>query len=1090
MSQSGLSWRRPDEDLTLTPETIRQAVFGWNELRKFSSVFPQTVGDAEAWCKIVPTILDMLGKAIHGREKLPESLWNRELGFSREVQRLAAVLARSSPGLISLLNAVSWIFVFAPEKVFEILKGMEMRQEEIVNILNNWPGPQGIDLAILLIQMEILDGSKRWEPFFRVLGTKNARFVPVGCSGYCDRWKKVLHAIAQRTRIPKRFDAPQKPFTMEAPKRPVDDWADSLFAFVKQIAAYPTNRRREVVEIFFDCIPADLFDRWRLWWNEAQPVFESAENLMSRVLKGIREDNVKRSEQAQKIAEHLNQVRQQAPPALLPSFKYRSVSLGEMLTIFAEWDESPWKSHRKSLKSLLESVEKERGTLLARLKSLLMFHGNYLHFREEIESGLPNVSTILDKMKSWNVTAECLPKLLNMNWGIYCSAKQDELHDIEKVIRYWYVDSKQECDFADAVRICRTSDNPAKRERFLKAFADPGHRNMYYGDQVIEMAARLAENDTEFGILLKHLEDIDCEKSGFHEGDLENLDELSKCLRETPWNRCFVDTLLHGESQRILDLAEQVAFLREHRVDFDVPEFGKHPSPSWIECYPNIFENTLRQLDSLTANGEKLVRKQFESLRFDPEEIRKEIEFLQKRLDSFPDLPARPRIEKRIENLLPRLERKSPPQLSEARLKHLDAKLCERVRRFFFDRLRQTVQPCFEQAVCRELEIDSYPDTWREPLHRKIVLGILGLDTPKVKPLAVKLLRSLCGAVEWDFRNESANRLFLQKLHEQGIDTVPWTEPSEAERHISPKNETLFIALEKDPLEILKMGAPFKTCLSPWDFNFFSAVANALDVNKNVLYAKDIQGNIRARCLIALTDSGEILAFRPYAHDPDLKFKELVADFLKRLADRMHTVVVDDGRVSELISPEWYDDGSISIGDCFSFLAENTPFRKKLETIAPSELLAALEKELFPVPLRSSILSPFLRIPVMEQRPELLLPLLPFVSRALSFDEQVKLVKLVHRAGAQQEAKILLQKYLLGELKYFFGSWCSKWEETISELSKLFPLTLLGHVRHLAPHGPRNISEEQQESRTRVMASIYESLGRKRKAKRLISLRR
>ncbi len=1082
-----LCWRRPDEDLTLTKETVRQAAFGWNELKKFSQAFPQAVDRAEAWCNAVPPTLEMLGRAIHSQQKLPDSLWNRDMGFSREAKRLAAALGRSSPGLVPLLDAVSWIFAFEPEAVSSILEGMERHQEEIVNILNNWSGPRGIDLGILLVQMEILDGSERWGPFFRMLGTENAKSVPVECVGYCDQWEKILRAIAQKTRIPKRFDAPQKPFTMEPPQRPVADWADPLFGFVQRIANIPAPGRREILEIFFDCLSADLFERWRLWWSEAHSVFESAGNLLNRVRDGIREDNVKRSEQAVRIAELLKQAGRQAPPSLPPSFKYRSVSLDEILAVFAEWGESPWKSHRKSLKSLLRSVEKERGALLTRLKSLLVFRRNYFYYQNEIENGSLNVSSILGEMKTWNVPAECLPKLLDLDWSVYCFMKMNELRAVGQAVRNWLVENKQNEDFEDVVEICRTSENPAKQERFLKAFAAPEHRNKYYGSRVIGMATRLAESDTEFGILLKHLDEIECEKSGFLDGDLTRIDELSKRLRDTPWNHCFVETLLERGSLRILDLADQVAFLRKREVDFKLPDFETSFSSPWIERYPDILKGILRQLDTLTANGEKTARKRLEPFVFESEEIRKEIVFLRQRLDGSPDHPARSRIEKRIANLSRRVEREEPPKLSDSRVKRLDAKLRARVRREFFERLRETVQPCFERTVCRELEIDSYPDSWREPLHRKIVLGILGLDAPKVKPLAIKLLRSLCGSARWDYQNEPANRLFLQNLRQQGIDTAPWTEPQEFRRHVVSKNETLILALEVNPLEILKMGAPFQTCLSPWSFNFFSTIANTLDVNKHVLYARDSRGSIRARCLVALTDSGELLAFHPYAHDPDLKFKELTADFLKRLAERMHTVVVDGGRVSKLVSPEWYDDGCVPISDHFTFLTGDSPFRKKLETISPSRLLDELEHELAPLPLRSYVFSPFLSLPLLEQRPELLLPLLPFVSHGLSFDERVKLVKFVQQAGAQKEAEILLRKYLLGDLDEFFGSRCWKWEETVSELAKLFPLVLLDHVRRLSPHGTKKIPEEQREARRRAMVLIYESLGRKRKVKRCLS---
>ena len=72
------------------------------------------------------------------------------------------------------------------------------------------------------------------------------------------------------------------------------------------------------------------------------------------------------------------------------------------------------------------------------------------------------------------------------------------------------------------------------------------------------------------------------------------------------------------------------------------------------------------------------------------------------------------------------------------------------------------------------------------------------------------------------------------------------------------------LAFEHDPLEIFQMGWHFSTCLSPGVFNFFSVFSNAADINKQVVYARDEQGRVVGRCLLALTEDGNLLTFEPY----------------------------------------------------------------------------------------------------------------------------------------------------------------------------------------------------------------------------------
>ena len=70
------------------------------------------------------------------------------------------------------------------------------------------------------------------------------------------------------------------------------------------------------------------------------------------------------------------------------------------------------------------------------------------------------------------------------------------------------------------------------------------------------------------------------------------------------------------------------------------------------------------------------------------------------------------------------------------------------------------------------------------------------------------------------------------------------------------------IRLEQDPLEVLKMGTYVGSCLGLGGGLTYSAAAALLDVNKQVLYARDEQGTVIARQLVAISDDNQLVPFR------------------------------------------------------------------------------------------------------------------------------------------------------------------------------------------------------------------------------------
>lgn len=119
------------------------------------------------------------------------------------------------------------------------------------------------------------------------------------------------------------------------------------------------------------------------------------------------------------------------------------------------------------------------------------------------------------------------------------------------------------------------------------------------------------------------------------------------------------------------------------------------------------------------------------------------------------------------------------------------------------------------------------------------------------------------------------------------------------------------LEVESDPFQVLFMGEyGFASCLSLRGSNVWSAVSNAIDVDKSVVWAREAGTNVVGRRLIALTPDG-ILSYRTYANRHGLSLDKMFDDFLDEYAKHCGTRVTHGKSPGPLLSDRWYDDGAI-----------------------------------------------------------------------------------------------------------------------------------------------------------------------------------
>ncbi len=164
--------------------------------------------------------------------------------------------------------------------------------------------------------------------------------------------------------------------------------------------------------------------------------------------------------------------------------------------------------------------------------------------------------------------------------------------------------------------------------------------------------------------------------------------------------------------------------------------------------------------------------------------------------------------------------------------------------------------------------------------------------------------------------NHPANRSWLARHPQLTVPT--WLAGIELTRECGDSG-MVTLSLETDPLEALRLGTYVGSCLGVGGGFTFSAAATVLDINKQVIFARDAEGRFLARQIVAISDEGKLVCFEVY---PRLgpAMQQLFIDYDRAFATAIGTTVltenhVDDerGDVSRILSQGWHDDGAWSL---------------------------------------------------------------------------------------------------------------------------------------------------------------------------------
>ena len=519
--------------------------------------------------------------------------------------------------------------------------------------------------------------------------------------------------------------------------------------------------------------------------------------------------------------------------------------------------------------------------------------------------------------------------------------------------------------------------------------------------------------------------------------------------------------LLARDARRAIELAELAACVpRRSWPTLPVPP----RAPAWIAGYPAELAGALTRLAATDADAERTARRRVAALLPERAALESEVAALRARR------PLGPRQAKRLANLETRIRAPRPP--SRGQLERLAAKLDATALESGAARFAATLTDAARARLADRLGIAELPEWRLDRMQRSILTALVELD-PRDRALAGRLLHARRGPPPWDLRDDRRNRAFLADLRARGVDPSPWLD-DEPRRFAAADGQPVELALSPDPLEVFEMGAHFDTCLAPRGGNFFSVITNAADVNKRVLYARR-QGKVVGRCLLALTDSGHLLAFQPYAHDAKLGFDALVSTFVLDLARRMGSQVASAGKVTTLLGRDWYDDGARDIVGRYARL-EREAFKRAVREVRPAELVALLERTLGRA-LDDVTLPVVLSSGAVLGRPELIAPLAPYLLARTTLPEQT--LNMAADMATRHGDRDLADRLLIGPASRAaleFGAW--HWGQVLARWRPSFALARLHQTR---PRGVRGLAAERGE-RLAVAGLALEQLHRPRQA--------
>lgn len=1004
------------EILSITREHIHKATFTINKLvRDFPKALPKLVGDVDKWSTLHKNLLEILKESIHNEKPYPDSLADINPELGEDEKKLYKKLTRDNSSLSYVINSFSWILYLKPEIFKEALSWLNSNAAYLEKIYSNLGPLDGLKLIVELWRLSTEVGEKRINSIIMWVSNPVIHEITME-RGY--QYAYQVNASLGR----KKNDS--------IPDIPKADFGIGIITWIDWLSSMQDDRMaKRSIDLFNLVCDISFIDNWEQWWKLLNTAIREAKKI-PRPLTANNPLNIKLNN----IREKIIRIGRNAPPELKEKLLFK---------LLKKWSEKDRLEDYEHIYKALCTLPAGYENIPVRMAFLnywdSLIEENSISKHKYIIKIIDEFSQYIKWHDDFSKAVSLWQKVLNC-WKAG-NVPERYIFTIDDDILDEITDKKDISMIFDLLREMNRNENigylkedevynfillykSVGKDKVLDCFSELRKAGMsceYISKVLLRLAIEIAgQNCADFGIAVKILQSIS-----------ERYNDIGKVLgpvintcKTAVYDTFLIDAVKGGQLRILCGIA-----LKAGIIEYFGEKALQLPPPvdndkKWILRYPTELHDVLLKLAIADENADKTAYRILSKHFPDTGILKKEIDGLINKIEKGEDREGFLKL--RIEKLQKRLDEAQPENisgdggrydnplvLSEKKLKNLSKKLGHAAMIWVLNRWSDAMDKKFRECIKNRLDVEELP-TWLERDNvQEIILSAGELDLP-FQDILHKILVRRASSLPWDFRDEANNKAFIEKLEANNINMHPWLDGDDGLIKRISNGEEIIFKLERDPIEIFSMGLHFKTCLSPGGINFFSVFSNIIDINKQVVYGKTKNGNVRARALIALTDEGGLLTFYPYCNDPDMDFQNILKEFVHTLAKNMRTVVLAKGSVSKLIASDWYDDGPYDLAEKFPFTLEGSEFRKKVLELDAVQLLSSMKKAVEPLELNELTIPLFIFLPEIMESKSLIDVLLPYVLnlRNLSSDAVLKYSEALRETGRLQMLERLVPRIM------------------------------------------------------------------------------
>ena len=1069
--------RRGEEGIRqfeLDREALHRATYTRSKLvHRFRRALPKLVDDAEWWQEGTRRILDWAKGPIHEGAAIPMSLVSEPNAFSAHAIKEAKELVDAVPTMRPIVGALSWMTYLHPGDFLAGVKWCRGNRAALEVMSDAAPPEERIVRTLAAWEVARRVGAERTAALMAWLGDRRA-YSCATSAGAFKHWAFGVIRDAERLAQKRGADAKDCLTFPEAP----GSGARHLVRFLYWLLEIDHSNARRTLELLDPVFPADLYDRWESWWSELQQGQRELLRLPDQPVQS----------KAKAIRKTLERRVRSSPPAFHTEVVINSLQMAARPTL--QGLQGPIRRALNVLPIMCKQSYARPAFLANWVRGAAPHAGRMPMFLREFQrfAAAPLDSGQLfgpweQFFRVWEVggptwcedpTVELLESSFNAAetrraFGTLARS----LEGAETPLTEWGVNW--------CFHLARMSASVEVACELLNAVKAASGFADYPDEDLLKLVDKVARDAEEFAALHAVLD-----KSGIaNREDFDCLRRLLQALEKAGWGELIRRAIQQKQIKQFVSLASLNQACRNVGASAPPPTVPVNPrTPGWAKAYPADVQKALAVLDGVSPNAEKSARRALKPLFYDSSRIDDEIRAIEEQLADRPDAD---RLQKRLLNLKARRARPEPPRAGQVR------KAVERIERLAYQAVvgewRQATEARLREVLPAVLGSSGDVSVLFEARHAECFTAALKLSGAS-RALALELYRRRCGPPPWGMEDHPANVAFVRRMTKRGFNLSPWVDKQPAQRWLAANGTELEIGFEDDPLEVFQMGSHFDTCLSAHSFNYFSVFTNASDINKKVLFARDLRGRVMGRCLFAISDAGGILTFHPYCHDDKLGFADFVRQTARRLAAAMGTVVATRGPVATLVGAEWYDDGPVDLCGRFPALEDGSAFRRTLPTVALDEVRLLVTEAFAPLSINSLTLAMLVDLSEFEERPELVLPFIADLQKCegLSCSQWGQVIECLIKAGAETAAVRLVRQRVVSVYQRESVRERRGHLRWLSAIARVDAATAMWAFRKSRQRFVRRDADEPEE-RKQLLATILRRLGRKKKAEALLARR-